>query len=100
MLLSDLTMVIDNLMNLKISWFMQNGFGFQMEFIITMQIRNSCQNYSAEYFKLLLLNSDAKLLPIAEDETIDDLYAKLIPIIFNPNIDAQKVNLASRCRSN
>ncbi len=51
--------------------------------------------YSAEYFKLLLLNSDAKLLPIAEVETIDDLYAKLIPIMFNPNIDAQKVNLAS-----
>lgn len=51
-------------------------------------------DFSAEYFQQLLLNSDAKLLPIKETETIDDLLAKLVPIIFNPNIDAQKVNLS------
>ena len=49
--------------------------------------------FSAEYFTELLRNSDDKLLPMAENETIDDLRAKLIPIVFNPNIDAQKVNL-------
>jgi len=48
--------------------------------------------FSAEYFTELLRNSDEKLLPMADNETIDDLHAKLIPIVFNPNIDAQKVN--------
>jgi dipeptidyl-peptidase III len=51
--------------------------------------------FSAEYFTELLSGSDDKLFPKAENETTDDLRAKLIPIIFNPNIDAQKVNLAS-----
>jgi dipeptidyl-peptidase-3 len=50
--------------------------------------------FSAEFFTKLLQNSDAKLLPMGNKETIDDLRAKLIPIIFNPNIDAQKVNLS------
>jgi len=49
--------------------------------------------FSTEYFTELLRNSDNKMLPMAENETIDDLRSKLIPIIFNPNIDAQKVNL-------
>lgn len=49
--------------------------------------------FSAEYFTELLQNSDEKLLPFGNDETIAALRAKLIPIIFNPNIDAQKVNL-------
>lgn len=56
--------------------------------------RKFTPDFSAEYFQQLLLNSDAKLLPIKETETIDDLLAKLVPIIFNPNIDAQKVNLS------
>ena len=50
--------------------------------------------FSAEFFTELLQNSDAKLLQMGNNETIDDLRAKLIPIIFNPNIDAQKVNLS------
>ncbi|NWF90450.1 MAG: dihydrofolate reductase [Ignavibacteriaceae bacterium] len=49
--------------------------------------------FTPEYFKILLLNSDPKLLPITETETVDNLLNKLVPIIFNPNIDAQKVNL-------
>jgi len=49
--------------------------------------------FSPEYFTELLRNSDDKLLPIANSETIDNLLSKLVPIIFNPNIDAQKVNL-------
>lgn len=56
--------------------------------------RKFTPDFSSEYFQQLLLNSDAKLLPIKETETIDDLLAKLVPIIFNPNIDAQKVNLS------
>lgn len=49
--------------------------------------------FSPEYFTELLRNSDEKLLPIASNETLDNLLSKLIPLIFNPNIDAQKVNL-------
>jgi dipeptidyl-peptidase-3 len=56
--------------------------------------RKFTPDFSAEYFKQLLINSDAKLLPMAETETVDNLLAKLIPVIFNPNIDVQKVNLA------
>ncbi len=50
--------------------------------------------FSTEYFTNLLQNSDGKLLPITDNQTIDDLRAKLIPIMFNPNIDVQKVNLS------
>ena len=50
--------------------------------------------FSVEYFKELLQNTDVKMLPTAEDETLDNLLAKLLPIIFNQNIDAQKVNLS------
>lgn len=50
-------------------------------------------DFSVEYFKELLQNTDVKMLPMSEDETLDNLIAKLLPIIFNPNIDAQKVNL-------
>lgn len=50
--------------------------------------------FSSEFFTKLLQYSDVKLLPVANNETIDDLRAKLIPIIFNPYIDAQKVNLS------
>jgi len=50
--------------------------------------------FSVEYFKELLQNTDVKMLPAAEDETLDNLLAKLLPIIFNQNIDAQKVNLS------
>ncbi len=49
--------------------------------------------FSVEYFTELLKSCDSKLLPLSDGETIDDLRSKLIPIIFNPNIDAQKVNL-------
>lgn len=56
--------------------------------------RKFTPDFSAEYFKQLLLNSDSNLLPMAETETVDNLLAKLVPVIFNPNIDAQKVNLS------
>lgn len=49
--------------------------------------------FSAEYFTKLLNECDTKLLPLSDKETVDDLRSKLIPIIFNPNIDAIKVNL-------
>lgn len=50
-------------------------------------------DFSVDYFTELLKSSDSKLLPLAEGETVDDLRSKLIPVIFNANIDAQKVNL-------
>jgi dipeptidyl-peptidase-3 len=51
-------------------------------------------DFSEKYFKELVQNSDEKLLPTAVNETMDSLLGKLIPIIFDPNVDAQKVNLA------
>lgn len=50
--------------------------------------------FSTAFFTELLKNSDEKLLPLEENETIDNLLSKLIPIIFNPNIDGLKVNQA------
>lgn len=50
-------------------------------------------DFSVDYFTELLKSCDSNLLPLSEGETVDDLRSKLIPIIFNPNIDAQKVNL-------
>jgi dipeptidyl-peptidase-3 len=48
--------------------------------------------FSIAYFTELIKSSDDKLLPLEENETVDNLLSKLIPIIFNPNIDAIKVN--------
>ncbi len=48
--------------------------------------------FSKEYFRQLISGSDEFSLPLQNDEMIDDLLNKLIPILFDPNIDSVKVN--------
>ncbi len=50
-------------------------------------------DFSKEYFKELIDNSDRNQFPLKKDETLDDLINKLYPIIFDPKIDAKRVNL-------
>ncbi len=45
------------------------------------------------YFKELINNSDEKLFPLHESETIGQLINKLIPLLFDSNIDARLINL-------
>lgn len=49
--------------------------------------------FSKEYFKELVQNSDQKGFPLQQGETVDKLVAKLTPVIFDPSVDAKKVNL-------
>ena len=48
-------------------------------------------DFSAEYFKSLVENSDKSKFPLQEDQAIEDLIAKATPIIFDPNLSAKKV---------
>ncbi|HZW40124.1 MAG TPA: dihydrofolate reductase [Ignavibacteriaceae bacterium] len=48
---------------------------------------------SQDYFKTLVKNSDAKLFPVEKGKSVDDLVTKLLPIMFDPNVDAIRVNL-------
>ncbi|MBL7959187.1 dihydrofolate reductase [bacterium] len=48
--------------------------------------------FSADYFDQLVKNSPGTY-PLKKDETVDQLIAKLTPILFDPNVDAKRVNL-------
>lgn len=48
---------------------------------------------SQDYFKTLVKNSDAKLFPVEKGQSVDALVTSLLPIIFDPNVDAIRVNL-------
>ena len=48
---------------------------------------------SPEYFAQLVEDSATGEFPLAEGETLDDLIASLLPIIFDPEIDGKSVNL-------
>jgi dipeptidyl-peptidase-3 len=48
---------------------------------------------SPEYFAQLVKSSETGEFPLAEGETVDDLIATLLPIVFDPEIDGKRVNL-------
>ena len=48
---------------------------------------------SPEYFKQIISKSNQKLFPVKENETVNQLVEKLIPIIFSPYIDFQRIIL-------
>ncbi len=50
--------------------------------------------FSAEYFAELLRGSEAAALPLGDGETAADLAAKLSPVLFDPDLDAIRVNKA------
>ena len=52
-------------------------------------------DFSKDYFTNLLNNSDINLLPLGKNQSVNELKELLTPIIFDPAIDAQKVNQAS-----
>jgi len=52
-------------------------------------------DFSKDYFATLINNSDKKLLPLGKDQSVNELKELLTPIIFDPTIDAQKVNQAA-----
>jgi len=47
--------------------------------------------FSADYFKTLVLNSDQSEMPLEENQTIEELADKLTPILFDPTVYAKKV---------
>ncbi len=49
---------------------------------------------SKEYFAELLKGSDESLMPLNEGVTVEQLTTELTPIIFDPKIDAKRVNLS------
>lgn len=49
--------------------------------------------FSADYFSNVLKAIPAEDLPLKEGETVEDLINLLNPVIFDPAIDAKKVNL-------
>lgn len=49
--------------------------------------------FSAEQFATWVKATDPKLLPLADGETADALVANLTPILFDPKVDAKRVDL-------
>ncbi len=54
--------------------------------------RKILPEFTKDYFVQLINNSNQKELPLKENETIDEFINKLEPIIFDPAVDAIKVN--------
>lgn len=50
--------------------------------------------FTEEYFKDLVLNSNRNLLPLQEHETTKDLIEKIIPIMFDKDLFAKKIETA------
>ena len=48
-------------------------------------------DFSEDYFKTLVLNTDSKKLPLQGNETVEEFMDKLFPIIFDPNLYAKKI---------
>ncbi|MHB1686371.1 MAG: dipeptidyl-peptidase 3 family protein [Ignavibacteriaceae bacterium] len=51
--------------------------------------------FSQKYFEKLIKNSDDKKFPLKENETTIEFIKKIIPLIFSPAVDSQRVNLDS-----
>lgn len=47
--------------------------------------------FSQEFFKSLVLNSDVTKLPLKENETVEEMLERAIPIMFDPELYAKKV---------
>ncbi|WP_133257200.1 dipeptidyl-peptidase 3 family protein [Hymenobacter edaphi] len=47
---------------------------------------------SREYFAELVKAADAKALPLVGGETVDEFLATITPVIFDPTLDAKRVN--------
>jgi len=50
--------------------------------------------FSKEFFANAVLSVSPDSLPLNQGETVQDLISKLTPVIFDPKVDAKRVNLA------
>ena len=74
------------LVHIKQIWF-SNGIHHHYSTIkITPQ-------FSQKYFRKLVKHSNQNGFPLQGEETVGDLLTKLIPIMFDPNVDPKKINL-------
>ena len=48
--------------------------------------------FSESFFRKLVKSIDSRHLPLSENETVEDLISRLIPIIFDPKIYPKKTN--------
>ncbi|WP_291857973.1 dihydrofolate reductase [Marinilabilia sp.] len=48
--------------------------------------------FSNDFFRQIVENTDEKQLPLKSNESKNDLLNRLIPILFDPEIDARRVN--------
>jgi dipeptidyl-peptidase-3 len=48
--------------------------------------------FNADYFAMLIKESEGVDFPLAQGQTIDDLIAILQPVMFDPTVDAKKVS--------
>ncbi len=48
--------------------------------------------FTADYFAMLVKESEGVQFPLAQGQTIDDLIVFLQPVIFDPTVDAKKVS--------
>lgn len=48
-------------------------------------------DFSTDYFKTLVLNSNEAELPLKENQTVEELISELTPILFDPDLYAKKV---------
>lgn len=50
--------------------------------------------FSPEFLKAEMLNADVSQLPLQQDQTVEQLYEILYPVIFDPNVMPKRVNQA------
>ena len=51
--------------------------------------------FTPEFFKQALLSVDASTLPLAEGQTVEQLYEEVFPVIFDPKVMPKRVNQAA-----
>ena len=51
--------------------------------------------FTLEFFKQALLSVDAATLPLAEGQTVEQLYEEVAPVIFDPKVMPKRVNQAA-----
>ncbi len=51
--------------------------------------------FTPDFFKQALLSVDASTLPLAEGQTVEQLYEEIAPVIFDPEVMPKRVNQAA-----
>ena len=51
--------------------------------------------FTPEFFRKALLSVDASKLPLAEGQTVEQLYEEVAPVIFDPKVMSKRVNQAA-----